>query len=155
MKKKPMEMDGKDVLQYAEGALKKKFPATELAEIVYDMDYAHIGKLIGELHEYYSGESFTFQVDGDNCLEEIFIQLVFASLDFIMVPFEFHVWNKTMSIRERVLVNREWSKEQIETKLKEWIDQTTRNKWFGSEQSSSYQRIFEDKAGLDSQACPW
>ena len=75
-------MTGEDVLDYARNAcLTKSFPASELADIVYDMDYATIGRVLSELHGYYEGGSYTFNVDGHNLLEEILIHIVLDCIE--------------------------------------------------------------------------
>jgi hypothetical protein len=146
--KKSIPLTAKDVLAFTKSAMESKpYPASELANIIYDMDYAQIGKLIADLREFYEGKSFRFEVDGDNCLEEICIQIVFECIESMVIPYDFYTMNETTVVKQRIQLSKDLTTEDIEQRLNEWSKKITKSEWWDSESwTTSYCRIFPDNA---------
>lgn len=75
---------GKQYLTAVRDAYTVAQPGTYLADplvpIVYGMDYATIGTIMGEIFDLFDGVSVTLEVDGHNALEELLIALTFEGL---------------------------------------------------------------------------
>lgn len=57
------------------------YPGTIMDRALCYLDYGAMGTLLSECHEYYQGASFSIEADGDNLLEVVTAEAMFAVLD--------------------------------------------------------------------------